>query len=113
MASLQCVHCHDGFSGGQERRRRRKEPGVSLCVCPLKHQKIPLLVHQLMQDGPPLVASSGLHLMLHVILVSLSLFHHHLTLILTKDGLRRVWLKHGQLRTSILYLRQGHTECRL
>ena len=113
MVTLQCVLCYDCFSGGQERRRRRKEPGVSLFVCPLKHQQIPLLVHQLVQDGSPLVVSSGLHLMLHVVLVSLSLFHHHLTLILTKDGLRRVWLKHGQLRASVLYLRQGHTECRL
>lgn len=82
---------------------------VLLFVCPLKHQQVPLLVHQLVQDGFPLVVSSCLQLVLQAILFSLSPFHHQLTLILPKDGLRRVWLKHGQLGVSVLYLKQGHT----
>ena len=86
-----------------------KIQGVLLFVCPLKHQQIPLLVHQLVQDGCPLVVSGCLQLVPHVILFSLSLFHHRLTLFLTKDGLRRVWLKHGQLGAFVLYLKQGHT----
>lgn len=87
----------------------RKIWGLLLFLCPPKHLQILLLLHQLLQDGSPLAARSGLQLVLHVILFSLSLFHHQLTLIPTKDGLTRVWLKHGQLQGLVLYLKQGHT----
>lgn len=83
--------------------------GLLLFLCLLKHPQIPLLVDQLAQDGLPLAASSCLQLVLHVILFSLSLFPYQLILIITKDGLRRVWLKHGQLGEFVLYLKQGHT----
>jgi hypothetical protein len=76
-----------------------------LSLCPLKHLQISPLVHQLVQDGVPLVAGGCLHLMLHAALLSLSLFHLPFSVILTKDGLSRVWLKHGQLGGFVLYLR--------
>lgn len=89
--------------------KRGKIQGLLLFACPMKHLQIPLLVHQLVQDGSPLAASSCLQLVLHAVLLLLSLFYHQLALILAKDGLGRVWLKHGQLRAFVLYLQQGRT----
>lgn len=83
--------------------------GLLLLLCLLQHQQIPLLVHQMVQDGFPLVASSCLLLVPHAILFSLSRFCHQLSLIPAKDGLKRVRLRYGQLGEPVLYLKQGHT----
>lgn len=83
--------------------------GLLLLLCLLQHQRIPLLVHQMVQDGFPLVASSCLLLMSHAILFLLSPFFRKLSLTPAKDGLRRVRLRYRQLRESVLYLKQGHT----
>lgn len=83
--------------------------GLLLLLCLLQHQQIPLLVHQMVQDGFPLVVSSCLLLVSHAILFSLSHSCYQLSLIPAKDGLTRVRLRYWQLWESVLYLKQGHT----
>lgn len=83
--------------------------GLLLLLCLLQHQQILLLVHQMVQDGFPLVVSSCLLLLSHEILFSLSRFYHQLRLIPAKNGLKRVGLRYRQPGESVLYLKQGHT----
>lgn len=111
LATLVLHHCYKERKSSRRGRRVVKQrvgdqPSLSLLsLCPLKHLQISPLVHQLVQDGIPLEAGSCLHLMLHATLLSLSLLHLRFSLILTKDGLSRVRLKHGQLAGFVLHLK--------
>lgn len=92
-----------GGGGGRRQGGWGSQTRLSLLsLRPLKHLQIPPLVHQLVQDGVPLEAGSCLHLVLHATLLSLSPVHLHFTLVLTKDGLSRIGLKHGQLGGLVL-----------
>lgn len=109
LATFLLHYCYkERKSWGRGRRwgkDREGRPELSLLLLrPLKHLQVPPLVHQLVQNGVPLEASSRLHLVLHTTLLSLSLFCLHLALVLTKDGLSRIRLKHGQLGGFVLHL---------
>lgn len=104
----------DGRVMGERKKKagggaKRSNWGLSQLSRPPKHAQIPLLVLQLLQDGFPLPAGGCLPLVPHAALLEPLLFLQQHVPTLAEDGFRRVWLQHGQLGVSVLYLNRGHT----